>query len=71
MPNRVYEITYLLNDQPARVLLDYDANDFTKQLRRVEQALADAHAKDIVYLLRLATPDDEEALKRGFNANKG
>lgn len=70
MPNRVYEITYQLNEQPARVILDYDAPDFSAQLRTVEQALADAHAKDIVYLLRQAVQEDVEEIKRGFNANK-
>lgn len=70
MPNKVYEITYLLNEQPARVILDYDAPDFSAQLRKVEQALADAHAKDIVYLLRQAIPEDVDEIKRGFNANK-
>ena len=68
MPNRVYEITYLLNNQPARVILDYDMPDFSDQLRKVEQALADAHARDIVYLLRQATPEDIDEVKRGFNA---
>ena len=68
MPSRVYEITYLLNNQPARVILDYDMPDFSDQLRKVEQALADAHAKDIVYLLRQATPEDIDEVKRGFNA---
>lgn len=58
MLDRVYEITYTVNGTPARILLNYDADDFRQKLRVVEQALANSHAEDIVYLLRKATAQD-------------